>query len=296
MGERLDNFKEKVSDWYNDGDQFYLRTVVDPIIDLGKEIGKLGPFVAEYATPFYSDIQAGADVLEGGINDFQNGNYVSGAVKTVASVPVSLLSLMSVDGADLPLKTAAKQLKHQPLQVYTAKTLGGKAGRGRPASAINENTGKPITKYDIVEALRDFLSPNKQVSADVVKKANQEATVRYADKKAMNKVKNFGETRMNMTEKRSGHAPVKSVGKQVTQYDAELLTRDFTWQASPLGRTRADGIIQQNWNLFLENAKKLGFDTKSKDSIKELEIIFNTTYQRFFKKHGGILNYSTYFS
>jgi hypothetical protein len=30
----------------------------------------LGPFVAEYATPFYSDIQAGADVLEGGINDF----------------------------------------------------------------------------------------------------------------------------------------------------------------------------------------------------------------------------------
>jgi hypothetical protein len=96
----------------------------------------------------------------------------------------------------------------------------------------------------------------------------------------MNKAaaKSTGETRQNMTAKRAGHTPVQSVGKQVTQYDAERLTSSFTWQTSPLGRTRADGVIQQNWNLFLENAKKLGFDTKSKDSVKELEAIFNTTY------------------
>jgi hypothetical protein len=43
MGKWLDNFKEKVSDWYNDGDQFYLRTITDPFIKLGKEIWHAGP-------------------------------------------------------------------------------------------------------------------------------------------------------------------------------------------------------------------------------------------------------------
>ena len=54
--------------------------------------------------------------------------------------------------------------------------------------------------------------------------------------------------------------------------------------------------MQQNWKLFLEHAQKLKFDTKSKDSVKELEKIFNTTYQHLFKKRGGSLNYLILFS
>ena len=300
MGKWLDNFKDKVSDWYNDSDQFYLRTLVDPVIDLGKNIGKLGPTVSEYVTPVYSDIKVGADMLEGGMSDLQQGNYLNGIGKMASSVPLSVVSLLAIDGADLPVKAAAKRM-NQPLEVYTAKTLGGKAGRGRPAKAKLDGTNKPVTKRDVIEALRQYLIPSK-VSDKAVKKANWEATsaaaTRYADQKAMNKTaaKSTGETRQNMTSKRSGNTPVQSVGKQVTQYDAERLTSGFTWQPSPLGRTRADGVIQQNWNLFLEHAKKLGFDTKSKNSVKELEAIFNNTYQHLFRKQGGILNYLTLFS
>lgn len=300
MGKWLDNFKDKVSDWYNDGDQFYLRTLVDPVISLGKNIAALGPTVSEYATPVYSDIKVGADLLDSGVNDLQQGNYLNGIGKMAASVPLSMVSLVAIDGADLPIKAAAKSM-NQPLEIYTAKTLGGKAGRGRPAKATLDGTNKPITKRDVIEALRKYLTPS-EVSEEVVKKANWEATsaavTKHADNKALNKAasKNTGTTRMNMTAKRSGHAPVQSVGKQVTQYDAERLTSGFTWQKSPLGRTRADGVMQQNWKLFLEHVQKLGFDTKSKDSVKELEKIFNTTYQHFFKKHGGSLNYLTLFS
>lgn len=300
MGKWLDNFKEKVSDWYNDSDQFYLRTLVDPVISLGKNIGELGQTIPEYVTPVYSDIKVGADVLEGGVNDLQQGNYLNGIGKMAASVPLSVISLLAIDGADLPVKAAAKRM-NQPLEVYTAKTLGGKAGKGRPAKAKLDGTKKPITKRDVIEALRQYLTPSK-VSDEAVKKANWEATsaaaTRYADQKAMNKAaaKSTGETRRNMTAQRSGHAPVQSVSKQATQYDAERLTSSFTWQAAPLGRTRSDGVIQQNWKLFLEHAKKLGFDTKSKNSVKELEVIFNNTYQHLFKKQGGILNYLTLFS
>lgn len=296
----LDNFKEKVSDWYNDSDQFYVRTLIDPVIDLGKNIGKLGPTVSEYATPVYSDIKVGADMLEGGVNDLQQGNYLNGIGKMAASVPLSVISLLAIDGADLPVKAAAKRM-NQPLEVYTAKTLGGKAGKGRPAKATIADTNKPITKRDVIEVLRKYLNPSK-VSEETVKKANWEATsaavTKHADNKAMNKtaLKNTGNTRMNMTANRSGHTPVQSVGKQVTQYDAERITSGFTWQESPLGRTRADGVMQQNWKLFLEHAQKLKFDTKSKDSVKELEKIFNTTYKHLFKKRGGSLNYLTLFS
>jgi hypothetical protein len=38
----LDNVKEKVSDWYYDGDRFYLRTIVDPVIDVVNDVGSLG--------------------------------------------------------------------------------------------------------------------------------------------------------------------------------------------------------------------------------------------------------------
>lgn len=300
MGKWLDNFKDKVLDWYNDSDQFYLRTLVDPVISLGKNIGELGQTIPEYVTPVYSDIKVGADVLEGGVNDLQQGNYLNGIGKMAASVPLSVISLLAIDGADLPVKAVAKRM-NQPLEVYTAQTLGGKAGKGRPAKAKLDGTNKSITKRDVIEALRQYINPSK-VNDETIKKANWEATsaavTKHTDQKAMNKAaaKSTGETRQNMTAKRAGHTPVQSVGKQVTQYDAERLTSGFTWQASPLGRTRADGVMQQNWKLFLEHAQKLKFDTKSKDSVKELEKIFNTTYQHLFKKRGGSLNYLILFS
>jgi hypothetical protein len=182
------------------------------VISLGKNIGELGQTIPEYVTPVYSDIKVGADVLEGGVNDLQQGNYLNGIGKMVASVPLSVISLLAIDGADLPVKAAAKKM-NQPLEVYTAKTLGGKAGKGRPAKAKLAGTKKPITKRDVIEALRQYVNPSK-VSEETVKKANWEATsaavIKHADNKAMNKAaaKSTGETRRNMTANRSGHAPV----------------------------------------------------------------------------------------
>ena len=315
MGKWLDNFKEKVSDWYNDSDQFYLRTIVDPFIELGKNIANSGQQISEYVTPLYSDIMAGANMLEGGAQDIQNGKYLSGAGKVVAAPLMAAASLVVPDGADMPIKATSKGAK------TAAKVVGETTVDGVP-NVILASSKPGTTLYSIepksrglykdiptMEQVKHALFTHFKthrtgtpVSKETVKKANWEATsaaaTKHADQKAMNKAaaKSTGETRQNMTAKRAGHTPVQSVGKQVTQYDAERLTSSFTWQASPLGRTRADGVIQQNWNLFLENAKKLGFDTKSKDSVKELEKIFNTTYQHLFRKQGGILNYSIYFS
>ena len=99
-----------------------------------------------------------------------------------------------------------------------------------------------------------------------------------------------------MTAKRSGQSSTKSVGRQITQYDAELINNNFTWQDNPNGKTRSDGVLQQNWKQYVETAQKLGFDTKSSDSLKELEKMFNTTQDSHFRKQGGILNYLTLFS
>lgn len=315
MRKWLDNFKEKVSDWYYDGDQFYLRTITNPFIELGKSIANSGQQISEYVTPVYSDIMAGANTLEGGVSDIQNGNYLSGVGKVIASPVIAAASLVVPDGADIPLKATAKGAK------TAAKVIGETAVDGVP-SVILASSKPGTTLYSVepktrglykdiptMEQIKKALATHFRthrtgtpVSNDVAKRANWEATsaaaTKYADQKATNKAatKSTGETRLNMTAKRAGQTPVQSVGKQVTQYDAERLTSSFNWQSSPLGRTRADGVIQQNWNLFLENAKKLGFDTKSKDSVKELEAIFNTTYQHLFRKQGGSLNYLTYFS
>lgn len=240
---------------------------------------------------------AGANTLEGGVSDIQNGNYLSGVGKVIASPVIAAASLVVPDGADIPLKATAKGAK------TAAKVIGETAVDGVP-SVILASSKPGTTLYSVepktrglykdiptMEQIKKALATHFRthhtgtpVSNDVAKRANWEATsaaaTKYADQKATNKAatKSTGETRLNMTAKRAGQTPVQSVGKQVTQYDAERLTSSFNWQSSPLGRTRADGVIQQNWNLFLENAKKLGFDTKSKDSVKELEAIFNTTY------------------
>ena len=149
----LNNFKEKVSNWYNDGDQFYLRTVVDPIIDLGKDVYNSAPALSEIFTP-YGDVKAGADVLDNGVSDIKNGNYVSGATKVAFSPIFGSLMLLAPNGVDAPIKASAKSLT-EPLQIYTGKELGKAPGRGRPASNINEATGKPITLEDIQNALQN---------------------------------------------------------------------------------------------------------------------------------------------
>lgn len=301
----LDNFKEKVSDWYNDSDQFYLRTLVDPMISLGKNIGELGPTISEYATPVYSDIKVGADMLEGGVNDIQQGNYLNGIGKMAASVPLSVVSLLAIDGADLPVKATAKRM-NQPLEVYTAKTLGGKAGRGRPASNINDATGKPITLEDIIDAIKNngrtvyegtteeaIESMAKRQAVD--KEAGYHAAIQAQDKKLARQKDSSEMTRINITDKRQGISADKSVFSKVTPYLKEQLASGFT----PSKKARIKGDVELAYKEWMDYLHALKYDTKSKDSVKAANQIADETWMKLFQpkeKQGGILNYSTYFS
>lgn len=108
MGKWLDNFKEKVSDWYNDGDQFYLRTITDPFIKLGKEIWHAGPQISEMFTPVYSDVMGADDMFNTGLNNLKSGNYLQGIVQT-AGAPLLGAAFMAIpDAADAPIKGGIK--------------------------------------------------------------------------------------------------------------------------------------------------------------------------------------------
>lgn len=149
----LDDFKEKVSDWYTDGDQFYLRTVVDPVIGAVKDIGSLGQAASETFTPVYSDVVAANNVFNNGLSAFKSGEYLKGTAEMIGA-PLLGAALVAVpDGMDSPIKAATKL--DEPLYIFTGKQMGQKAGRGRPASNINEATGQPITMRDILDAIKN---------------------------------------------------------------------------------------------------------------------------------------------
>lgn len=301
----LDNVKKKASDWYYDGDQFYLRTIVDPFIELCKNIANSGQQVSEYVTPVYSDIKAGADMLEGGVNDLQQGSYLNGIGKMAASVPLSVVSLLALDGLDVPIKATAARMS-QPLEVYTAKTLGGKAGRGRPASNINDATGKPITMGDIIDAIKNngktvYENTSEEAIESMVKRqvadkeAGYHAAIQAMDKKLARKKDPSEATRINIIAKRQGISPDQSVYPKVTTYLQETLASGFT----PSKKALIKGDVDLAYQEWIDYLTKLKYDTKSKDSVKALNQIAEETWMKSFqskKKQGGILNYSTYFS
>ena len=303
----LDNFKEKVSDWYYDGDQFYLRTIVDPFLELGRDIANSGEQISEYVTPVYSDIMAGAHMLEGGAYDIQNGRYLSGAGKIVAAPLMTAAAFVVPDGMDTSLKAAAKASKlDEPLQVYTGKKLGEKAGRGRPASNINDATGKPITMRDVKNAMANngrtvYENTTEEAIASMVKReavdkeTGYRAAIQAMDKKLARKKDSSEMTRINSTAKRQGVSQDQSIYPKVTTYLQETLASGFTPSKKALIKGDVD-LAYQEWIDYLSNLK---YDTKSKDSVKALNQIAENTWMKLFqskKKQGGLLNYSTYFS
>ena len=149
----LDDFKEKVSDWYTDGDQFYLRTVVDPVVDVVKGIGSLGQAASETFTPVYSDVIAADNLFNNGLSAFKSGEYLKGSAEMIGAPLLGAALIAVPDGMDSPIKAATKL--DEPLYIFTGKQMGQKAGRGRPASNINEATGQPITMRDILDAIKN---------------------------------------------------------------------------------------------------------------------------------------------
>lgn len=300
----LENIKQKVSDWYYDGDQFYLRTIVDPVVDFVKEVGSLGQVASETFTPVYSDVMAATNIFDKGLADFKSGKYLKGSAELVGAPLLGAALIAVPDGMDSPIKVASKL--DEPLYIYTGKQLGEKAGRGRPASNINEATGKPITMRDIINAIKNngrtiyegtteeaIKSMAKRQAAD--KKAGYHAIIRAQDKRLARQKDPSEMTRMNNTAKRQGISPDKSVYPKVTLYLKEHLASGFT----PSKKARLKGDVELAYQEWMDYLYKLKYDTKSKDSIKAANQIANETWMKLFqpkRKQGGILNYITYFS
>lgn len=304
MGKWLDNFKEKVSDWYNDSDQFYLRTVVDPAVDIVKGIGSLGQGVSETFTPVYSDVLAANNLFNDGLSAFKSGEYLKGSAEMVGA-PLLGAALMAVpDGIDSPIKAATKL--DEPLYIFTGKQMGQKAGRGRPASNINEATGQPITMRDVLDAMKNngrtvyentteeaIESMAKRQAID--KEAGYHAAIQAQDKKLARQKDSSEMTKRNVTDKRQGISQDKSVFPKVTPYLQETLASGFT----PSKKARIKGDVDLAYQEWIEYLQKLKYDTKSKDSVQALNQIAEETWMKLFqpkKKQGGILNYSIYFS
>lgn len=304
MGKWLDNFKDKVSDWYNDSDQFYLRTVVDPAVDIVKGIGSLGQGVSETFTPVYSDVLAANNLFNDGLSAFKSGEYLKGSTEMIGA-PLLGAALMAVpDGIDSPIKAATKL--DEPLYIFTGKQMGQKAGRGRPASNINEATGQPITMRDVLDAMKNngrtvYENTTEEAIESIAKRqavdkeAGYHAAIQAQDKKLARQKDSSEMIKRNVTDKRQGISQDKSVFPKVTPYLQETLASGFT----PSKKARIKGDVDLAYQEWIEYLQKLKYDTKSKDSVQALNQIAEETWMKLFqpkKKQGGILNYSIYFS
>lgn len=301
MGKWLNNFKDKISDWYNDGDQFYLRTVVDPVIGVVKDIGSLGQAASETFTPIYSDVVAANNVFNNGLSAFKSGEYLKGTAEMIGA-PLLGAALVAVpDGMDSPIKAASKL--DEPLHIFTGKQMGQKAGRGRPASNINEATGQPITMRDILDAIKNngrtvYENTTEEAIESMAKRqavdneAGYHAAVQAMDRRLARQKDPSEMTRVNTTAKRQGISPDKSVFPKVTTYLSDYLASGFTPSAASIRTNNFDQALQE----WFDHLAKLKYDTKSRDSVAASNQIFLEKWGHMFKfKQGGIINYLTYF-
>ena len=301
MRKWLNNFKDKISDWYNDGDQFYLRTVVDPVIGVVKDIGSLGQAASETFTPIYSDVVAANNVFNNGLSAFKSGEYLKGTAEMIGA-PLLGAALVAVpDGMDSPIKAASKL--DEPLHIFTGKQMGQKAGRGRPASNINEATGQPITMRDILDAIKNngrtvYENTTEEAIESMAKRqavdneAGYHAAVQAMDRRLARQKDPSEMTRVNTTAKRQGISPDKSVFPKVTTYLSDYLASGFTPSAASIRTNNFDQALQE----WFDHLAKLKYDTKSRDSVAASNQIFLEKWGHMFKfKQGGIINYLTYF-
>lgn len=294
----LDSFKDKVSNWYNDGDQFYLRTVVDPIINLGKDVYNSAPALSEIFTP-YGDVKAGADVLDSGVSDIKNGNYISGATKVAFSPIFGSLMLLAPNGVDAPIKASTKSLT-EPLYIYTGKELGKAPGRGRPASNINEATGKPITLDDIKNALEH----NGRRVYEGMNEAETKSAILRETIDRQNKYKQV----IAAQERRDARKYAKSSSATYESNKRAPYAKRAKEQIFGNGDTRLTSYIDPTEYYTYNPKKSIEWNyEKYKNSLlddfyfteREASDLFNEAYKSFFStpknEFGGELNYLSIF-
>lgn len=300
----LDNFKEKASDWYYDGDQFYLRTILNPVVDIVNGIGSLGQVGSETFTPVYSDVIAANNLFNNGLSAFKSGKYLKGSTEMIGA-PFLGAALMAIpDGMDSPIKAATKL--DEPLHIFTSKQMGQKAGRGRPASNINEATGKPITMRDVLEAIKNN---GRTVYENTSEEAIKSAAIQHAadtrskylqvldalERKA-NKVKSDWDRKRGLyqTKKLTGEIETSNL-PIVTTYLEENILSTF----KPSKKAIKKGDFDSYYKELLDHISNLGYDIETKASQEAInKIALNTSWGKQVpgKKQGGILNYLTYFS
>lgn len=110
----MSNITDKLQKWY-DRRSVETHAFFEPIINTSKILSDLfipknGQVAAEMYAPFYSDIKAGADVLDSGVNEIKRGNYLNGIAMSAVSPIIALTSLAVPDGLDKPLKYQTRAL------------------------------------------------------------------------------------------------------------------------------------------------------------------------------------------
>lgn len=176
----------------------------------------------------------------------------------------------------------------KPLYVYSAKSLGAKIGRGRPASNINENTGLPITADDIIKAIQD----NGQVRYinTSEKEIKSIAKMEQANKRA-----NYVQAIESQAKKDATKVDKSRPRRQYTKHKEEVLGSSenplLTSQINVQKEFQYDPrkSAESNWNRFLN-----GMQTKFRFTKKEAEKIFNDNFSQYFKS-GGKINYLNFF-
>ena len=304
----LNNTKQKISDWYHDGDNWYLRQIVEPFRELGREVAGLAEPLAETFTPVYSDVAVAEDVMNMGIQDFQDGHYGKGVLKVVGSPFLGAAMLAVPDGMDSPVKAAVKTRKvirpgakkaadfvedGVEYTSYASSQPGTPLHFAVPKSEVTR--GKPQwipTLEEVAEAIAKHTQSAKQVASEGVRRtadkvAGYKATIQRLDRKWARKKDPSDRVRGNY---QKSPQPI-SIKPEFNQNMAQHCASTFTYMDKvPAGQ---DPILF-NYQRWVQHVGR-EFDTKTKGSLREIEKAFNQIYGHRFKKQGGTLNYATYF-
>lgn len=311
----LNNLKEKISDWYYDKDQFYLRTITDPFVDLGKEVIKLGPALAETFTPGYADVKAADNLFNVGLNDFKDGQYVQGAAEMVGAPFLGAAMIVTPDGADGPIKAAVRTRK----KIRPAATKAGEFTEDGIdyVSYMSSQPGTPsyysIPKSEVTRGAKDWVPTEEEIikalaaHINSIKRTAQEGVRTAADKAAgytaaiqkmdrkLSRKKDPADAKRSMyqTKARTGQL-AKSDKPKVTEYLEEELAANFNPSKQAIKKNNFDRALQE-WMDYLDD---LGYDIVTKESEKAAHnIALNTWGKRFsIQKNGGSINYIQHFS
>lgn len=295
MREWLNKQKKKISNWYDKLDP-NTKALLYPVVDLGK--GLYDVFVpssaeeaAEVYTPVYSDIKFGSNILDSGVADIQNGNYLNGFGKVLISPFAAMAALATPDGLDKLSKTEMLKQVEKRRYPYKSEYLTISTGKqGRPDRAdFFTPEDRDIMETLVYGSPQTGGSPKvRTAQQDYLAQIDKQAAARqYARRDDQYLERKYHEnTRYNSTARRRGEPTQKHVFPEVTSYTIDSTFETFNYKPAL--------SFDKNWENYLAHLKTLQYST---ENIRFLFDEFQKRFNRFIKdKNGGKLNYLEFFN